>query len=614
MRRTHASAKSRRSNAKSKPTAQSPASSPASPRNGNPEAVRRAGDTASEQPVYAQPSRSSTASAEVLDALLDGIQEGVAHVSTEGVILYANTSFARLLGADPAEIEENKTQLLDLMTPNSAAELDAALKSAAREPVEGTVRFDDAQGPGPRAIRLVLTPVHWKTKTTIKVTAGEVTEVMQQRRELQEKEQSLRELSARIMQLQEEERRRIARDLHDITGQELAVVIMQLMQVARQQRADSEAMKGITDAASMVRKIEDEIRTLSYVLHPPLLDELGLGAALNWYVEGFTKRSGIDAKVEVQENLPRLAKEKELALFRVVQEGLTNVMRHSGSRTARIQVSSDANAVTLAIQDEGKGIPRRRFAGADSRSQGVGIVGMRERLQQLGGTLDVRPLPKGTEIVAVMPVGQAPPIETPVTEDDILQMAKSLGYKGSLSQPETSIAPLAAAQASGTQPPPTPSIAAPPRESGRKRILIADDHEITRQGIRTLLKDEADIEVCGEAKDAKDVVLKARELAPDLIIMDLSMPGGGGFAAAKVIRHSEMHAKILFFTTHQNREIERLARIAGFEGLVEKADAARDLIRGARAVFEGKRFYGGQVLSPEEASLPRPAKTGAAYA
>lgn len=534
---------------------------------------------------------------DVLSTLLESIEEGVAHVSTDGTILYANARFAELLGAVGSDIVTGQTNLRDFLAAECWAELDHGLQLALKEPAEGSLRLEDPQHQTVHSVRMGLSPVHWQKATTIKVTATEMTELMQKNRELLEKESSLHALSARILQLQEEERRRIARDLHDITGQELAVVIMQLMQVAKQQRMDAAAEKGIADAASLVKKIEDEIRTLSYVLHPPLLDELGLSAALNWYAEGFTKRSGIEVKVEVPQNLPRLPHEKEMAIFRVVQEALTNVLRHSGSHKAQIRLTFDQEAVELTVQDEGKGMPRRRFGKAE-KEHGVGIAGMRERLQQLGGGLEVRPLRKGTQVAARVPIKHAEPIETPLTEADILKVAKALGYQG---EAATAAAHAGGAQAVSTGHAPG-NAAARGASVATKRILIVDDHEVTRQGVHSLLKDERDLEICGEAQDAMQAVAKARELNPDLIIMDLTMPGGGGFAAAREIRQAGMPAKIIFFTTHTSRELERLSRLSGFEGFVQKTDGARDLVRGVRAVLQGNKFFSTEVVKGTKAS------------
>jgi PAS domain S-box-containing protein len=517
--------------------------------------------------------------AEVLGTLLEGIEEGVAHVSLGGAILYANPKFAELLGARPGEMVEGRSTLRDFLSPVCWGVLETALYQGARETTEGTLRVEDRDGGGVRTVRLLLSPVHWKKATTIKMTANETTELLEKNRELQDKEASLHSLSARILQLQDEERRRIARDLHDITGQELAVVIMALTELAKHpERPGAEVQEKITDAAGLVRKIEDEIRTLSYLLHPPLLDEFGLGSALNWYSEGFTKRSGIEVKVEVEEGLPRLKPEKEMALFRVVQESLTNVLRHSGSKMARILVSSDAEFVVLSVEDEGRGIDRKKIERVSSAMEsGVGIAGMRERLQQFGGSLKVRPREKGTEVEAMVPIGEAPPIEELPSEEDILRMAKALGYKG---------------ESTGT-----PCLPRAVRSAeGRKRVLIADDHEVTRQGIRSLLNNERDMEICGEAKDGLEVIMQARQLDPDLIIMDLHMPHVGGFSAANRIRRSGLRAKILFFTTNVTHGIEKIVRIGGFDGFVQKTDGARDLVRGVRAVLDGNKFFGAEIL------------------
>lgn len=518
--------------------------------------------------------------AELLENLLEGIEEGVAHISTEGLILYANAKFAELLSWRPGQMVEGRSLLKDFLSPTCWNVLETGLRQAAQWPTEGSLQVENPGERSVRSVRLLLTPVHWKKTTTIKITATETTELLEKNRELQDKETSLHALSARIMQLQDEERRRIARDLHDITGQELAVVIMQMMEVMRYQQSQM-AKEKITDVTDLVRKIEEEIRTLSYVLHPPLLDEFGIGSALNWYAEGFTKRSNIQVDVECAKDLPRLPAEKEMALFRVVQEGLTNVMRHSGSQRARIGVEYDAEYVVLSVEDEGRGIDRQRAARiTNAMESGVGIAGMRERMQQFGGKLEIYPRAKGTELRATVPIEERAPIETMPTEMDILRMAEALGYKGKAGAGQTGGMEKAA------------------QLSGKKQILLVDDHEVTRQGIRMLLQ-HLDVEICGEAQDGMEAVTKARELDPDLVIMDLSMPNLGGFSAAYRIRQSGSRTKILFFTTHTNREMERMSRMGGFEGLVQKADGARDLVRGVRAILDGDTFYGGTVVESE---------------
>ena len=433
-----------------------------------------------------------------------------------------------------------------------------------------------AGGP-PRTIRLCLTPVHVAERTTIRITANEVTELVEKDKALQDREASLHSLSARILQLQDQERRRIARDLHDITGQELAVVVMSLNQLVKKlEEPKVNVRQSIVDAVGLVRKVEEEIRTLSYVLHPPLLDDFGLASALNWYAEGFTKRSGIQVEVKSPRDLPRLSVEKETALFRVVQESLTNVLLHSGSRRAHIRVLFDERRVRLSVQDEGHGIDSGKLGKMNVAlsDAGVGIAGMRERLQQLGGGLSVHSRETGTEIIATLPIVEG-------------ESAASAGEAAVLQV-------MAAAPAEDAK---TASLA-----TCRRRVLIVDDHEVTRHGIKMLLRDEPDIEICGEAEDGFEAVVRAKDLNPDLIIMDLSLPRVGGFSAATSIRHSGLPAKILFFTTYGYAQLERVSRVAGFEGFVQKTNGARDLVRGVRAVLAGSKFYNSKVIEEGAAS------------
>ena len=160
------------------------------------------------------------------------------------------------------------------------------------------------------------------------------------------------------MQLQDEERRRIARELHDSSGQALAALSMSLCMVEREKDKLSErGARNISDGTRLVRELSQELRTMSHLLHPPLLDETGLESALRWFVEGFAQRSGIHMELELDPELGRLSKEMEIAIFRVVQESLTNVHRHSESKTAHVRLSRDSRQVTLEICDLGRGLP-----------------------------------------------------------------------------------------------------------------------------------------------------------------------------------------------------------------------------------------------------------------
>lgn len=218
-------------------------------------------------------------------------------------------------------------------------------------------------------------------------------------------EESLRALSGRLLQLQDEERRRIARELHDSAGQVIAAIGMNVAAIQRESDQLSEpAAKACSETSRLVQELSKEIRTLSHLLHPPLLDEAGLPSALRWYVEGFSERSRIDVNLGLAPDLGRLSGEAETAIFRLVQECLTNIHRHSGSRTASIRIARNAREVEIEVRDQGKGISAKPEGSPPAhRRTGVGIQGMRERIAQLGGRFEIHSGKNGTVVRAALP-------------------------------------------------------------------------------------------------------------------------------------------------------------------------------------------------------------------
>jgi len=219
----------------------------------------------------------------------------------------------------------------------------------------------------------------------------------------------LRALAGRLMHAQDDERRRIAQMLHETTAQDLAALKMHL---ARLNRTASQLGKNdraaLTESISLAEQSITEIRTLSYLLHPPFLDEAGLLSALRWYAAGFSERSAIQVDLDLPESFERLTLDTETALFRIVQESLINIHRHSGSETARIRLRRDAETLVLDIEDRGHGIPysslKRIMSGGGV--VGVGIAGMRERIEQLGGRLEIQSGDQGTTVRARLPLGK----------------------------------------------------------------------------------------------------------------------------------------------------------------------------------------------------------------
>jgi PAS domain S-box-containing protein len=234
----------------------------------------------------------------------------------------------------------------------------------------------------------------------------EVAERRDAQNQLHNSERSLRQLSHHLLRTQDEERRRIGRDLHDSLGQYLAVLKMKLDSVASLVGQEQDAAE---DVAQCIRLAEDsikEVRTVSYLLYPPMLEEMGLQSAIPWYLDGFSARSGIKTTFEAQTDFGRLPRDSELALFRVLQESLTNVHRHSGSQTAHVRLSLKEGMGILEIEDKGKGIPSHLLEQSAKDwmgALGVGVRGMNERIRQLGGRLELVSNARGTTVSAMVP-------------------------------------------------------------------------------------------------------------------------------------------------------------------------------------------------------------------
>lgn len=238
---------------------------------------------------------------------------------------------------------------------------------------------------------------------------------------------NLSDLTARLLQLQDEERRRIARDLHDSIGQTTAVLGVNLSRIESELERVAKAISIVKDSQEIVRETSDNVRTISYLLHPPLLDENGLASALPWYVEGFSGRSGIPVKLELPGELGRLSRDAEVAVFRVVQESLTNIHRHSDAANAHIRLSRSSGDICVRIEDDGKGISTEKLHEmASAATPGVGIRGMRERIRQLGGTLqiDSKGVGKGTVVMIRLPfITREAGAEIPSSPDEAARSA-----------------------------------------------------------------------------------------------------------------------------------------------------------------------------------------------
>jgi len=220
----------------------------------------------------------------------------------------------------------------------------------------------------------------------------------------------LQNLSLRLLKVQDEERRKLSRDLHDSTGQTLAALKIAVSFLQLSIKDDPSKMALVTDVADLADQAIEELRTMAYLLHPPLLDEVGFACAAEWYIEGFAKRSGVNVSMEIATHHERMPRSMETALFRVLQESLTNVHRHSKAAHVTVCFRHQFETVILEIRDDGCGIEGKRLVRLreTSAETGVGLAGMRERMNELNGTLEMESEGRGTTIRAVVPLRGTP--------------------------------------------------------------------------------------------------------------------------------------------------------------------------------------------------------------
>ena len=339
-------------------------------------------------------------------ALLDLANDAIFVKEPSGKISYWNEGAERLYGWTKSEaIGRSSHELLHTVFPIPLSEIES------RNKWEGELLHTRRDG------TQIVVASRW---TTLRDAAGlpagwlEINTDITTRREA---EDATRKLTARLLTLQDEERRRIARGLHDSLGQYLTALKINLDLFAS---VGGNKVAIAKECSDIIDKCLAETRTISHLLHPPLLDELGLRAAAQWFVEGFAKRSGIQVGLHLSPHLARLPRDVEIALFRAIQEALTNVHRHSDSSLVEISLTLKPKQASLAIKDNGKGIPPERLRSLQegARNTGVGIAGMRERMRELGGSLRIESGNAGTLLTITLPLQDTPAVDSPAGNPD----------------------------------------------------------------------------------------------------------------------------------------------------------------------------------------------------
>ncbi|HVB29089.1 MAG TPA: PAS domain-containing sensor histidine kinase [Terriglobia bacterium] len=328
---------------------------------------------------------------------VERMNEGAAVLSSDHTVLHCNGRFARFLGAGLQSVIGSSMR--DLVWPDDHAKLDALLRRAAQRNCRGEIRLQSRKG-APLSVHLSLNPLRLDSTRTVCLIASDLSEMKRAEQELRASSEQLRNLAARLLSVREEERARISREIHDELGQSLTAVKMDLAWLAgRLPRRNGQMLKRIRSTRQLADSIIQSIRRISTELRPAVLD-LGLAAAVEWQVQEFQARSGIQCKVRL---LTRevVASNASTALFRIFQETLTNVARHAKATRAEVVLQKQRDRVVLMIRDNGRG-----FDQADpSLSKSLGLLGMRERAAILGGQVNIASAPgKGTTVTAWIPL------------------------------------------------------------------------------------------------------------------------------------------------------------------------------------------------------------------
>jgi PAS domain S-box-containing protein len=336
------------------------------------------------------------------EAIVESSDDAIVSKDLNGIILSWNTAAQRIFGYSPAEaIGRSITIIIPSELQQQEREILDTLRKGERIDHFETVRL---RKDGSRVnVSLTISPVR-DNQGHIIGASKIARDISEQRRFEEALKES--EFSARLLKVQDEDRRRIARELHDGVGQLLAAASMNVAVVAKERhKLSADAARRVEENTDLIRQMSADIRTVSYLLHPPLLDEMGLSSALKWYVDGFAERTQTTVELEIPPDLERLSRDSELVVFRIAQECLTNIHRHAKSSSAVVRLSNAGGKLAMKIRDNGRGIDEEvQKKIASGETSGVGLRGMRERVIAIGGTFALESSGNGTSVLVTLPL------------------------------------------------------------------------------------------------------------------------------------------------------------------------------------------------------------------
>jgi PAS domain S-box-containing protein len=354
---------------------------------------------------------------------VEEMNEGAATLVEDGTVIYSNRRFSQMLGVPLEKLIG--ASLFDFLESAAGSELGALLRQIGNAPrkvnthlrrpdhvvIPVSLSLSQLKEGDFHGLCMIVTDLteHEQRETELARTNQRLREEVAQRTAAEDamrrEEESLRILSGRLLQLQDHERRHIARALHDSMGQELTAIKIGLQKTLGEHARNPAICETLSESVEGIDRALMQVRNLSLLLHPPMLDEVGLSSALRWFVDGIAQRSNIQVKLDISSPWERLSPELETTVYRIVQECLTNVYRHSQSTFADIRVAREPDRLLVAVRDGGKGLPAD-IMDQLSKMVGVGIGGMRERVRQFGGQLKISPADPGTIVEATIPIGK----------------------------------------------------------------------------------------------------------------------------------------------------------------------------------------------------------------